>query len=93
VPGGIGTDDYVAGLSDSRPGDFPAVFLARRGLPRGAFALGALPASLAPNAHITVPVWLISQCPTPRPGPPPDPEDDPQAEDRGEREQRRPAGR
>jgi hypothetical protein len=84
VPGGIGPDDYVAGLSDSRPDDFPAVFLARRGLPRGAFALGALSASLAPNAHVTVPVWLVTQCPTPRPGPPPAPEGD--AEGEGDRE-------
>jgi hypothetical protein len=66
VASGSQPNDYVAGLNDSRTDDFTQVVLVRKAVPSGGFSLGAVGASLTPNSHLTVPVWLVTQCPTPR---------------------------
>jgi phosphotransferase system glucose/maltose/N-acetylglucosamine-specific IIC component len=71
VPSGTQPDDYVAGLTDSRFEDFTSAVLVRRAVPSGGFSLGAVGATMMPNSHLTVPVWLASQCPTPHPTKPP----------------------
>jgi hypothetical protein len=71
VPSGTKPEDYVAGLSDSREKDFSSAVLVRRAVPSGGFSLGALGATMLPNSHLTVPVWLTTQCPTPRLSKPP----------------------
>jgi hypothetical protein len=71
VPSGTAPDEYIAGLSDSLETDFRKVILVRRAMPGGAFSLGALGATLLPNSHLTVPVWLTTQYPTPHRTKPP----------------------
>jgi hypothetical protein len=65
VPTGIGPDAFAAGLDDAAPDDFSSIVLVQRWAPPGGFA-PALRVSAAPNAHFTVPLWLGTQCPTPR---------------------------
>jgi hypothetical protein len=77
-------DDYVPGLSDSRPEDFPTLVLVRRKQPRGIFSLGALGAAALPSSYVTVPVWLAGQARTPRLTAKPENEDIPErAEGKG----------
>jgi hypothetical protein len=66
VPSGSSPDEKLAGLSNSLPSDFTYLVLVRRILPPGGgFTVGALAASMMPNAHVTVPTWLATQYPTP----------------------------
>jgi hypothetical protein len=65
LPAGIGPDDFAADLDDAAPDDFAPVVLVQCWAPSGGFA-PALRVSAAPEAHFTVPVWLGTQCPTPR---------------------------
>lgn len=61
-------DEYLEGVSDPDPMDWPPVVRIERLRPRGIHQLGALLAVPAPNAHVTFPVWLVGQSRTPRPG-------------------------
>jgi hypothetical protein len=65
VASGTHPEDFVTGLSDAREQDFTGAVLVRRVAPSGGFSLGALGATMLPNSHLTVPVWLVTQYPTP----------------------------
>src|SRR5262249_54416705 len=66
VPTDTRSQDYLAGLSDSRPGDFTSLILVKPKVPRGIFTLGAMGATALPQSYVSVPVWLASQHTNPR---------------------------
>lgn len=58
--------DAADGIVDPDPMDWPPVVRIERLRPRGIYQLGAFLTPAAPNAHITFPIWLVSEARTPR---------------------------
>jgi hypothetical protein len=74
VPTDSSPPDFIEGLSDCVPADFPLAtpIGIRRYFPKGLFALGVINAAAQPGAQVTVPVWLFAEIQTPRLTRPPD---------------------
>jgi hypothetical protein len=72
VPTDSAPDDYIEGLSDCTPADFPTPIGIRRYCPKGLFTLGAINAAAMPSGRLTVLLWLVGEKQTPRLTQPPD---------------------